>query len=141
MWAWIDRLRQKPKAVRDQYAFFAAAGIAGVIAMIWVATLPNHFARMVEPTTGPEQEAVGAFKRFFTDAKLNLGAIVTSTLIKSTSTEAVATTTPLPAGLVIPTLEEETIQQVTGDTKPRFGRPVLIESSRSASVTASTTSN
>ena len=37
----LRNIRQKPKAVREQYAFWMASGLTSVVAVVWVTTLIN----------------------------------------------------------------------------------------------------
>ena len=39
----IHLIRQKPKSVRDQYAFFGALGVVVLIGGLWVLSLPSQF--------------------------------------------------------------------------------------------------
>ncbi len=41
---WLNRLRQKPKHVLDNYAFFATCAVVAVIAGVWSLSLPVRFA-------------------------------------------------------------------------------------------------
>lgn len=63
----IENIRQKPKQVKDQYAFYGAAMITFVIAVIWVVSLPVSFE-----TTGkvePDETERPAFSIFFDQVK------------------------------------------------------------------------
>jgi hypothetical protein len=92
MMDWLDRLRQKPKTVRDKAAFFGAAAVTGLIAFGWVTTLPGHFAT-IDSKDSPEKEAVGAFSKFFSEAKANLASAIVSTKVKSEEEKMIATST------------------------------------------------
>ncbi len=48
----LDKLRAKPSDVRAQYAFFVASFITGIIAIIWVSTLPAQVAKVMKVNEG-----------------------------------------------------------------------------------------
>lgn len=51
MWETIDRLRQKPKATRNQVAFLVALLVALVTAGAWSLTLPSRVTSMLPQST------------------------------------------------------------------------------------------
>lgn len=85
----FNELRKKPKAVRTQYAFWYAAGITVVVALVWVVSLQYRFdAGTFAGEAVVERETRGAFSQFMGDIKQNFAAVFTS----------VATTTSEQAG-------------------------------------------
>jgi hypothetical protein len=44
MWRWLDSIRQKPKVIRNQYAFGIAVTFTGVIVAVWTFSLPARFS-------------------------------------------------------------------------------------------------
>lgn len=135
---WLRELRTKPKSIRDQLAFAGAATITALIALVWGISLPSHFSNLEAEEAGPEEEAIGAFAQFFSEAKDRMAAALVAsdesgvaTGTASSSSDSVAEGA---SQVVIPVLEAETIEAVT---KP-VGRPILIETT-SKPITSSTT--
>jgi len=58
---WLDRIRQKPKVVREQYAVFAAFLVVSVIAGVWSLSLPNRLSSLLDEETGVVQQASTPF--------------------------------------------------------------------------------
>ena len=50
MWKTIDRIRRKPKAVRNRYAFLISATITSLIALVWLASMWAKFNNQTAPT-------------------------------------------------------------------------------------------
>lgn len=46
----LDHIRQKPRAVREHYAFMFAATFVGIVALLWVFTLPSRFDSIISVT-------------------------------------------------------------------------------------------
>lgn len=138
-WAWLDRTRKKPKAVRNQYAFLAATSITACIALIWGVSLPSQWSDLATEDS-PEDEAIGAFAGFWNDAKANIGNLTANTLQGLASTtpeeEAVASSTAPETvnepGVIIPQLNQATIASATAAAKPP-ARTVLIATTTSSS--------
>lgn len=133
MWEWLERMRRKPKFVRDKLAFLAAVAVTGVIALTWSTTLPGHFAG-INVEEGPEKEAMGAFARFFSIAKSNLSAAIQSgSTDEGEENDAATSTPPAPqkSGVVIPDLSEQNIQEIKENKGPT-PRPVLIGTTSNA---------
>lgn len=42
----LDRLRQKPRAVRARIAFGSAVGVTALVALVWSTTLPARFGEL-----------------------------------------------------------------------------------------------
>ena len=53
----IRAVRQKPKAVRDQYAFFLAISLTGVIVVFWLLSLGSMFEGMALSQLAAEDES------------------------------------------------------------------------------------
>ncbi len=58
---WLDRIRQKPKVVREQYAVFAALVIVGIIVGVWSLSLPSRLSSLLDEETGVVQQASTPF--------------------------------------------------------------------------------
>lgn len=70
--SWLRNLQHQPKSVRDQVAFWMAGGLTGLIALVWVVSLPSRFAEkevVVEQKPAAEDAAD-------TDAKTELTNIL-----------------------------------------------------------------
>ena len=106
MLRFIEHVRTKPKAVRNQYAFFGAAIITLCIVLVWAVSLPARFASF----DAEEKETTGAFSQFFNDAKSNLGVVFQA--VQEPEDTTVATATEEVSNVVIPDLSEETIEEV-----------------------------
>lgn len=39
----IRSIRRKPKAVRDQFAFWIAVSVTGVVILFWIVTIPDRY--------------------------------------------------------------------------------------------------
>ena len=97
----FNQIRRKPKGVRQQYAFWYAAGITGMIALVWGVSLQYRFDESMF-ASADEEAYSGAFSQFLSDAKENFAnvfsAVSTSTpehvSETATTTEASPTTTP-----------------------------------------------
>lgn len=69
----LKKLRRQPRAVKQFYAFWGAAGMTGIVASVWLVSLAIKFSDTNPlPTTGEENTA-GAFSQFFD--KIQGGAI------------------------------------------------------------------
>lgn len=73
----LDELRQKPKNVREKYAFWGAFGITAVIAIFWGLSL--SIKMNVPDTVVTEEKPVktqpaGAFARSFSDIKSSVAS-------------------------------------------------------------------
>lgn len=139
MLKWIEKTRKKPKAVRDQYAFFGALTVTGLIALVWFVSLPSHFAD-VEVAGEDERQAVGAFSRFLSDAKSNIAAVfstVPENEQPATSTQGHAGTSS--ENIVMPDLSEENIstarEKQKSVQKPEPRRVLIATTSRASTST------
>lgn len=55
--SWLDRLREKPRHVRDNYAFLGAASFLAVVFCVWALSLPLRFAGFSQISVGVENVA------------------------------------------------------------------------------------
>jgi len=54
---WLERLRKKPRHVRDNYAFIGASSFLLVVAGIWALSLPLRFEDLNQLSVGAENIA------------------------------------------------------------------------------------
>ena len=81
----LEELRQKPKSVRNQYAFWGALFLTFAIGAVWVVALSVRFGG--EPVVPNEiKENSGAFSQFYDEATANLSEIFST--IKNPPTDA-----------------------------------------------------
>lgn len=87
-------IHRKPKAVREQYAFWSAAGITAAIAFVWIITLQYRLGDAM-PSNFVESEHQGAFAQFLGEARTRAAAVFGSVREPSgaTTTDAQAATT------------------------------------------------
>lgn len=110
---WLDRQRKKPKVVRQQYAFWGAVGITGVIATFWLMSLPAHFAQLSGGQSEEFEKQRGAFGKFWDDAKGTVAAVMEA---RKNVDDVATTTTPIQeeqevnTQVVMPELSPETIE-------------------------------
>ena len=69
MWKTIDRIRRKPKTVRNRYAFLISATITSLIALVWLVSMWAKFNNQTAPatensTTSPFSELKDKFGDF-----------------------------------------------------------------------------
>lgn len=139
-WEWLESVRKKPKTVKNQYAFFGAAAVVSLVAMIWLVSLPGHFAA-INVDNSPEKEAAGAFARFFGEAKANLGNVFSSTFQSASSTATTSATSsvdapPMPQ-IIIPDLSQSTTEEVQATNSRPNSRPIMIATSSATVATSS----
>lgn len=85
-------IRRKPKHVRQQYAFWSAAAVTAVIALVWTISLPSRFEDASAPAA--DTAYTGAFARFIGEAKENFANVFSAQQPQEpTPTEPSATTT------------------------------------------------
>lgn len=129
MSSWLSKLRNHPKVVKDRYAFLGATLITGVIASVWLATLPSRLETPVASEQASDfAETRGAFSQFFSGAKAQLGNAMSG--LKASSTEetlpSTEETVATSSNIFIPTL--------TASTTRKFNTsPVIIETVASPS--------
>lgn len=101
-------IHRKPKPIREQYAFWSAAGITALIALVWIVSLQYRLDGSFTSSTIVEGEQRGAFARFLGDARSRAAAVfgaVEDTETTATTTDAAgsaATSTPRPAFEFVP---------------------------------------
>lgn len=134
MWNWLERLRNKPKEVRNRYAFMGAGLISAIVALVWLTTLSVTGIQPAGNEDGDETIPRGLFGQFFDKTKENIAIIIESTeeiseqVPAATSSQVVATTTDFSFAT---STEEST------EIPKREPRPVLVETKRAT--TASST--
>lgn len=84
----LNNIRKKPKAVRSQYAMVAASVFTGVLALLWVTTLPGRFAvENVDPyvqqqmaaAAVAEEERPDGVKALFASLRDGMAALIFKT--------------------------------------------------------------
>lgn len=108
---WLLRLRQKPKLVRDQLALGGAFVLTGVIAFIWLLSVPGQYQSVSLTEVSKEtEETTSAFKQFFSSIRAQFAGVQTALEDDSresdetngeVANETTATATP---NIIIPTL-------------------------------------
>lgn len=66
----LDELRRKPKDVRNSYAFFGAATITAIIALIWLISVHTRLTNSGE-VISVDDKTQGVFSEFFGQVKSN----------------------------------------------------------------------
>ena len=61
--SFLERIRQKPRAVRTQYAFFTSLMVTGLVAVVWLTSLPERF-NQAEIATTESAESAQTFSEF-----------------------------------------------------------------------------
>lgn len=69
----LEELRKKSKGTKDAYAFWGAAIVTGLVALVWTVSLPVRFSEVgtvanVETAAGGD----GALSQFFSKMKENI---------------------------------------------------------------------
>ena len=103
LFQFLDNLRQKPKQVRNQYAFGFALCSTVIIAGVWSLSLPSRFANLGNTaavgnasstvSTVPFSGLFNQLKEQFAGAKEVLQQLPVGTSTPSTAPDAVSTTT------------------------------------------------
>lgn len=111
----LDRIRRHPRAVRERYAFFLAAGFVGVVAILWSFSLPGRFSNILSATDGEIIESSTVpFSSFWGEMQNQLdslseeGEIDSAQLPTDDSAAAASSSAEQAAPLVI---SEETLEQ------------------------------
>ena len=60
-WRWLENVRKKPKAIRQQYAFVMAVTITGTVGLLWSLSLPQRLGTVASSLSGAEQVATTPF--------------------------------------------------------------------------------
>lgn len=99
----LDKIRTKPKSVRDQYAFVAAVVFTVVLTGVWILSLPSRFSVIttevatVNTKTAPFARLISQVKDQFGAAKESVATIITAA--SSTATNGFATSTSVSSEL------------------------------------------
>ncbi len=76
----IERLKEKPSHVKSRIAFFSAVSFTGIIALVWLSTIPARFHDMetFAPKKVEEQKAAvsNALDEIITGAKEGIDSVV-----------------------------------------------------------------
>lgn len=76
----FKQVHKKQKSVRELYAFWLAAGITGVIAIVWLISLQYQFDTEALSADGADQNvSVGAFSQFVREAKTSFFSFFNAT--------------------------------------------------------------
>lgn len=69
----LEELRKKPKGLKEAYAFWGAAIFTGLVAIVWLASLPVRFSAIDTAEQVENQaETNSAFSQFFGQLKENI---------------------------------------------------------------------
>jgi hypothetical protein len=95
-WRTIEAIRQKPKAVRKQYAFFVTVVFTAVVTGFWVLSLPARFVAVQESVLSesslpPTQTAGIPFATMWNQFKDQLRTAITPTQTPIAATSSVST--------------------------------------------------
>lgn len=105
MFALLERIRKKPRHIKDRYAFYGAALITAFIAVIWVISLPATYKTAGVTQLDTDSESRPAFSTFFKEAKDQLANLkegiseIVATSTATSSMPAATSTTTLPTSL------------------------------------------
>ena len=133
----IEQLRTKPKDVRNRYAFVVASGTTAIIAILWMLTLPAHFA---EDEVVATSDTDGILTRFFEEARTNTANIFNAFQSDDVpAPEAVVpeATSTQEANVVIPTLTEENIRDVKKEEEVQIQAPRTVRIATTSSAVTS----
>lgn len=72
----VERLRQKPKAVRVELAFVAALATTGVVGLLWGATLPFRLDTLPAQDEQELAEDSRSLGSFFSSARANMAQLI-----------------------------------------------------------------
>jgi len=76
--SFLGNLQNKSKETKSQYAFGIASVVTGLIAIVWISTVPAQFAKLNIKEATPEEKAPG-LDSLISDTKSQLGSIIEST--------------------------------------------------------------
>lgn len=125
----LENLRQKPKSVRAQYAFWGAFSLTAIIAAVWLVSLSVRFDDMAAVPEETKENA-GAFSQFYKEATENLSNVF-STLKNPPADGETATTSTATA-----TTTENAAASTEKKEEKMPGRPVQIVTSSSSASTS-----
>lgn len=128
----FKNIHRKPKAVREQYAFWSAAIITACIGLVWIVSLQYRFDDGLSPSNVVEEEQRGAFSQFLGEARdraaAAFGAAQTDTATSTGTTtdarETTATSTPHPAFEFLPGTRATTSESASGSPREVRIQPV-----------------
>ncbi len=108
----VRAIRQKPKEVRDQYAFGIAIAVTTAIAVPWLFNLSDRLNSASDQTT---EEGEAVFSSFFTEAGDRLSNVTDSfdSIREPSQSAAVASTTQESSG---PNTPEVDMSFITNDS-------------------------
>jgi len=101
----LDKIRTKPKTVRNQYTFGIASVFTGILIVIWSLSLPAKFSdvNMITKKTDnngiPFSGLLAQFKNKFNDAKKSVATVLQAT---STTTATTSIKISSPGEQVLP---------------------------------------
>jgi len=84
----LRHIRQKPKAVREQYAFWIACTCTGIVAIVWATQLSGRFTDQSQQGSVADSERPETFSSFMQETQ---SAIETVTSEVQQLTEVVST--------------------------------------------------
>jgi len=73
------RMQSKSSSTKAQFAFVTAGVITGIIAVIWVSTVPSRLREMAPTNIATDDTGNDSFSKIITDSKEQLGNIIEST--------------------------------------------------------------
>ncbi len=76
-----ERARRNDNSTKAQYAFVSASIVTGIIALVWITTVPAQFQSVVSKDVSDEEvqvKAGGDLDSFIDEAKNQLGNVVNS---------------------------------------------------------------
>lgn len=79
----FEQVHKKQKSVREMYAFWCAAGITGIIAAVWIVSLPFRFDGPIPTENITDSPQAGVFSQFISETKNSFTAIFSSSSIAS----------------------------------------------------------
>ena len=137
----LDTIRQKPKRVRDQYAFGVAASLTLVIAGVWSLSLPSRFgssnmASLSDASSTPVETApfaglIAQFKSQFQGMKAAIDSLPAATGTPSTTSTSSSALSETEAALNLQITEENRVglgqssSTAASTSEPfRFAEPV-----------------
>jgi len=91
----IQKIRQKPKAVRDQYAFWIAVVSAGLVALVWFIGLRDGYIQESVQGNGSDSQtdSLGDLMSDFKDQVSSIREVVDELEVDSDETSASSATT------------------------------------------------
>jgi len=71
---WLDSIRQKPKHVRDQYAFMFTLVLVAIVAGVWSLSVPGRLLSIADFESG-KQKASAPFSGLWQNLKSQFGEV------------------------------------------------------------------